>query len=72
MSAGLEVRPCLRTLVIAGVTLTPDDINTLASSGKFASWLHGARLKGKEFTADEIYEVAEAIADNWSRFWDSC
>jgi hypothetical protein len=69
----LEVRPCLRTLTVSGgVMLTPDAINALACSGKFANWLHRTKLEGREFTATEIYEMAEAISDNWTRFWESC
>lgn len=73
-NAGLGVRPCEKTLIFAcGKKLEPDGINRLSSSGEtFATWLCANRDAGFELTRDEIMLVAEAIQDNWRRYWASC
>ena len=60
-------RPCDRTLNLQHATLTPDDVNKLASN---------AGLTCREIQACESLEdaktLAEAVEDNWRRFYASC
>ncbi len=64
------LRPCETIIKFAsGGQLTPDDICILAGGGdRFANWI--LKTKGL-ITGDEIIQVAEAIHDNWKRFWES-
>jgi len=65
------IRPCLQTHKLSnGMTITPGDINILASGGeRFTIWI----LENSSWiTGQDIVIVAEAIKDNWKRFYDSC
>lgn len=64
-------RPCETTIELAcGHSVTPEQVNVMSSrSYVFSDWLLSNR---GYLTKDEILLVAEAITDNWARYWESC
>jgi len=64
------LRPCEKTYNFSGLILNPDEINAMASYGMHR-WLLYVKRHGFNLTVDEIYQVAEAISDNWKRYYES-
>jgi len=68
----LKLRPCERTYYFQGIEFTPDYINELASRNGLLWILKNKKNNGIIFDNDEIYQLIEAVCDNWSRYYESC
>lgn len=65
----MELRPCERTYILENEIISPDDINTLASRNNFLYWV--CENEGKA-SLEDIYNIANAVRDNWDRYIKSC
>lgn len=66
------LRPCERTYNFQGIEFTPDYINELASRNRLVFLLNDKKQEGIIFDNDEIYQLIEAVCDNWRRYYESC
>ena len=61
------VRPCERPVVCRHATYSPERVNKFASSAAaFAAEIEKCN------TLSDAKALAEAVRDNWKRFWASC
>lgn len=61
------IRPCERPVVCCHATYSPERVNKLASSAAdFAAEIEKCN------TLSDAKALAEAVRDNWKRFWASC
>jgi len=67
-----KFRLCERTYYFQGIEFTPDYINELASRNRLLFLLSDKKQEGIIFDNDEIYQLIEAVCDNWSRYYESC